>query len=199
LPLIAGPLISALGFALMAVAGPDGPYWSAFLLPMAILGLGMAVAVAPLTTTVMNSVPVERAGVASGINNAAAAVANLLALAILGAVALTAFDRALDRALAAQPRSIDVQHALADARGKFAIEPVLARVPEAERPAAESLLRTSLADSIALGFWLAAILALAGAACAALTIPGAPRAAGVPFGPSASPPKAQLPLGNANT
>jgi hypothetical protein len=48
------------------------PYWAAFLLPIAVLGLGMAVAVAPLTTSGINAVPAHRAGVASGVNNAVA-------------------------------------------------------------------------------------------------------------------------------
>ena len=55
LPLIVGPTITAIGFALIALSGPTTSYWIAFLLPIAIVGLGMAVAVAPLTTTVMNA------------------------------------------------------------------------------------------------------------------------------------------------
>jgi EmrB/QacA subfamily drug resistance transporter len=171
LPLIIGPSICALGFALLAMPGIDASYWAAFLLPMTLLGFGMAVSVAPLTTAVINAVPAGRAGTASGINNAAASVANLLALAILGAVALAAFDRALDRHLAAQPVSGEVRQAVAAAHGKFAIEPVLASVPATDRATAESLIRRSLAEGIALALWLAAGLALAGAACSALTIP----------------------------
>jgi EmrB/QacA subfamily drug resistance transporter len=170
-PLIIGPLICAAGFALLAMPGPQGPYWATFLLPMVTLGFGMAVSVAPLTTTVMNAVPAHRTGVASGINNAAAWVASLLAVSILGAIALDAFDRELDRRLAAQPVSAQVKEAIADARGKFVIEPVLAGVPADDRPVAEFILRTALADSIARVMWLAAALALAGAACAALMIP----------------------------
>src|SRR6266566_5504076 len=69
LPLALGPAISAIGFVLFAVPGVGAHYWSTFFPAAAVLGLGMAVSVAPLTTVVMNSVPGNRVGVASGINN----------------------------------------------------------------------------------------------------------------------------------
>ncbi len=90
-PLILGPLIVAAGFALFALAGSTGPYWSTFLAPMLVLGFGMAVTVAPLTTTVLNSVPDERTGLASGINNAVAQVASLLAIAAFSTVRAGSF------------------------------------------------------------------------------------------------------------
>jgi hypothetical protein len=109
--------------------------------------------------------------VASGINNAAAAVANLLAVAVLGAVALNVYDRDLDRHLAAQPVSAEVRAAVQESRGKFVADLALARLQGDDRQAAEAIVRGALADSIALVMWLAAALALAGAVCAALTIP----------------------------
>src|SRR5215510_8213079 len=87
LPLIVGPAIAAFGFGLMALTVSRGSYL-VFLIPIVVLGIGMVISVAPLTTTVINSVPTHQSGVASGINNAVAAVANLLAVAVLGALAL---------------------------------------------------------------------------------------------------------------
>jgi len=66
---------------------------------MTILGLGMAVTVAPLTTDVMNSVDQDLVGTASGINNAVARVAGVLGIAVLGIVMVWAFRARLDRAL----------------------------------------------------------------------------------------------------
>jgi EmrB/QacA subfamily drug resistance transporter len=98
-PLIVGPLIAALGFTLFAVPSVGGSYWRAFFPAIAVLGLGMTVTVAPLTTVVMNSVDQDRVGTASGINNAIARVAGVLAIAVLGIVMVDAFGSRLDRSL----------------------------------------------------------------------------------------------------
>src|SRR5205814_3050821 len=116
-PLVIGPVIAAGGFVLLATT--DANSFVTLLAPMIVLGLGMAVTVAPLTTTVINAVPERQAGTASGINNAVASLASLLAVAILGAVALGAYNRGLDRSLAAQPLSTEARQAVAGARGKF--------------------------------------------------------------------------------
>ena len=95
--MIVGPLVAALGFALFAVPTIAHNYWMMFFPAVIILGLGMAVTVAPLTTVVMSTVDQERVGTASGINNAIARVAGILAIAILGIVMVYAFRVRLER------------------------------------------------------------------------------------------------------
>jgi EmrB/QacA subfamily drug resistance transporter len=99
LPLILGPVIAALGFLLFAVPSIGGVYWKTFLAPIIVLGLGMAITVAPLTTVVMNAVDRDRVGTASGINNAVARVASVLAIAVFGVVMVSAFGSRLNHSL----------------------------------------------------------------------------------------------------
>jgi MFS family permease len=171
-PLVIGPAIAALGFALLAWPIGGGSYW-AFLIPISVLGLGMVVAVAPLTATVISAVSDHETGVAAGINNAVASVANLFAVAVLGALALGLYDRGLDQNLAAKnlaprPVSSAVVRAVGEARGQFVVAPALATVQGSDRQLAANIIKQSLANSIRSIMLICAALALAGAASSML-------------------------------
>src|SRR6185437_6150846 len=114
------------GFALLGSGA--GSYWIT-LASMTVLGIGMGLAVAPLTTTVINAVPPHRTGVASGINNAVASVGGLLLIAILGSVALVAFDHALDRNLSVAHASVTVRALVDSARGGLVVPQMAASLP----------------------------------------------------------------------
>jgi EmrB/QacA subfamily drug resistance transporter len=87
IPMTVGPLLAAIAVALMTRIDAGSSYWPDVLVPVVLFGLGLSCTVAPLTATVLAAAPVGHAGVASGVNNAVARVAGLLAVAVLPLVA----------------------------------------------------------------------------------------------------------------
>jgi EmrB/QacA subfamily drug resistance transporter len=165
-PLVIGPLIAGAGFALLAMPGASGPYWTTFFPGMVVLGLGMSGTVAPLTTAVMTSVGSERAGVASGINNAVSRTAGLLAIALFGLVAYQRFGSSLLRRLDALGVPPEVRELLARERGKLAAAVLPPSLPEALRRRLEQAIDLAFVDTFRLIMLLAAALAVAAAAIA---------------------------------
>jgi EmrB/QacA subfamily drug resistance transporter len=87
LPMTIGPLIAAVGLALMTRITPGASYLEAVLPAVVVFGVGLTTTVAPLTAAVLAAVPENQAGTASGVNNAIARLAGLLAIAVLPAAA----------------------------------------------------------------------------------------------------------------
>jgi MFS family permease len=174
LPLTAGPAVAAAGLALCAVPGIGGSYWTTFFPAMAVLGIGMAISVAPLTTAVMGAVEERHAGTASGVNNAVARVAGTLAVALLGTFAVGTFGAALDDRLARLQVAPDIRSALTAQAPRLAEAQVPPQVRAPEREVLRQAVDAAFVHSFRLVMLVSAGLALAGALCAAL-IPGAPR------------------------
>jgi hypothetical protein len=159
-------------FMLPGAGSADRTYWTTFFPAVVVLGLGMAVSVAPLTTTVMNAVPQNRAGVASGINNAVSRTAGLLAVAVLGIVMLHSFNSYLDRALQSLGAGPEVKAVFADQRSRLAA----AEIPKNVDPALGQTLKKEVQEAFVYGFRrvmsVAMILALLSALSAWLLIEG---------------------------
>jgi EmrB/QacA subfamily drug resistance transporter len=179
-PLILGPLIAASGFALFAVPSIGGSYWRSFFPALVILGLGMTVTVAPLTTVVMNSVGEDFVGTASGINNAMARVAGVLAIAVLGIVMVKAFSFRLDRSLDGLYLPSYIRHELQANEIRLAG----LQVPAGLDPSAEVAIRAHVRGAFVYGFriimFICSALSLSSAAVAWLMIlqnPDRPRLA----------------------
>jgi len=130
LPLVIGPTIAGIGFALFVRPGVGGSYWKTVFPAVVVLGLGMAISVAPLTTTVMNSVKESHAGIASGVNNAVSRTAGLLAIAVLGLIMLQTFNRCLDQRLSQLAVPVEIREAVNSQRIKLAA----AEIPSAAEP-----------------------------------------------------------------
>ena len=174
-PLTVGSLVAAVGFALAGRPGIGGSYWTTFFPAVATIGIGMAISVAPLTTAVMNSVPVDQAGVASGVNNAMSRLASLLSVAIFGLVLLAAFQQELVRRLDQIALPAPERQAIEAQRSQLAA--VQTGDPRAKQ---------AVAEAFVFGFrrivWFAVGLSLASAACAQVLSnePGVPLPASDP-------------------
>ncbi|MGA7221880.1 MAG: MFS transporter [Candidatus Acidiferrales bacterium] len=170
-PLIVGPLIAAAGFVLFAVPGSRAEYWKSFFPAFVVLGFGFAISVAPLTTVVMNAVDQNRAGAASGINNAVARVAGVLAVAILGIVMVKLFGASLHYTLGSAQLPPNVLQYLHSNETKLAG----LDLPPGLDAGTTSLIQASISHAFVSGFravmLICAALATASAAVAAQMIP----------------------------
>ena len=157
LPLIVGPVITAIGFLLFVIPAVGGSYWTTFFPGFVVLGLGMAVSVAPLTTVVMGAVDQSHAGTASGINNAVARVEGLLAIAILGMLMVGAFSHYLNQHLTQLTLTNDMMHSLKSNEIRLAA----VAVPAGIDSGTAAQLRMSIERAFVFGFRLIMLICMA--------------------------------------
>jgi predicted MFS family arabinose efflux permease len=165
LPLVVGPLIAAVGFTLFSWPGVDARnYWRSFFPAVMVMSIGMAISVAPLTTTVMGSVDEHRAGTASGINNAVSRTAALFAIAVFGAVMVSAFQRNL----AGRLDSLSIPTEIREQIELHARDTLNVNVPENLSEDSQTAIRQAIRNSFVAGFRLVAYLSGGLAAASAL-------------------------------
>jgi EmrB/QacA subfamily drug resistance transporter len=182
LPLTVGPIVAAVALALYARPEIGGSYWTTFFPPVVIGGIGMAIVVAPLTTTAMTAVETQHAGVASGVNNAFARVAGLIAIAVFGIVLVRAFDARVSAALDQLTLPAAARVALDREMPKLAGAKIDAVVEPAQRAGVQRAIDMAFVSAFRLVMMGTALLALAAGATGALI--RAPRA--VERGPHAA-------------
>ena len=164
-----GPFVGAIGLTMMLRLDVQADYWTQLLPGLVVFGIGLSATVAPLTAAVLGGVEVEHAGIASGINNAIARVAGLLAVAVAGVLVSSQFSSTLDEQLAGVRLTPSAQAAVTQARDK----PLAATVPASVRGRERVEVQEALDDaslkafrvSIALGAGLvlaAGVLSLVG-------------------------------------
>ena len=157
-----GPVVAAVGLALLLRLDAQADYLTQLLPGLLVFGLGLSMTVAPLTSTVLGAVEESHAGVASGVNNAIARVAGLLAIAVLGAFVTSQFASSLGDRLGDRPLSAAAQAAVQEAKDRSLTTAPAARVPEAERPRLERAMEEASSSAFDLGLGIGAVLVLAG-------------------------------------
>ena len=180
LPMSAGPIVGGFGLLLLLRVGVHPSYATEVLPALVIFGLGLSATVAPLTTTVLNAVDEHNAGIASGVNNAVARVAGLIAIAVLGAVVSAHFASTLDDQLAGAHLSGQGSHVVSSAKSRpLAGGDEAQTLPASERSTVGSAIETSSRDAFRLAAGLGAALMFAGGLISALGIENPRRRPGV--------------------
>jgi hypothetical protein len=166
----------AAGFCLYAVPSIGGIYWFTYFPAIVVLSIGMALVIAPLTTTVMNAVATERAGIASGINNTVSRTAALLAIAIFNLVVVAVFNSSLDKSLSKISLSSSARAAIDAQRTHLAGAQIPSDLGAQIQAAVQHALDMAFVDGFRTVMLISAALALLSAGAAALLIEGKPKA-----------------------
>jgi EmrB/QacA subfamily drug resistance transporter len=173
LPLVIGPIITGVGFALFSLPGADAVnYWTSFFPAIMVMSLGMTISVAPLTTTVMGAVDEHFAGTASGINNAVSRTAGLLAIAVFGVVMLAAFNQSLMSRINSPDTPAEIRPYLEEQKNKLG-DINFSQIPDQQlRLKAETAAKESFVSGFRLIALISAGMAFGAALCSLILISG---------------------------
>jgi EmrB/QacA subfamily drug resistance transporter len=176
LPLMIGPTIAAAGFFLFALTGTGGSYWTTIFPAIVVMGFGMALVIAPLTTTALSSVSGSHAGLASGVNNAVSRTASLLSIPVLGIFVFMTFSAQVD----AQTAELDLPQGARQQLEAEKVDLAGAEVPDGLDGGTAAAVERAIDESFVAGYrvamLIAAGLALASAVVAGIMIEGKGRA-----------------------
>jgi EmrB/QacA subfamily drug resistance transporter len=175
LPMTVGPIVGGLGLLLMLRVGSNADYLTDVLPAILVFGLGLSATVAPLTATVLDSVPEHRVGIASGVNNGVSRVAGLLAIAVLGAVISAHFGAQLDQNLGSRPLGGRAEKTIGDAKAQPLAVPKTGKLPPAEARRVRAASVSASTSAFHLGALIAALLMIAGGCASGIGIEDRPR------------------------
>jgi MFS family permease len=165
LPLIMGPIITSIGFFLFSTYGitaAPGAYWNTFFISILLLGVGMGITVAPLTTAVMGAISEENVGIASGINNTVARAAGVLAVALMGAWVLFSYKNTIERELSVMDIPDSIKNEITIESSNLAAAAVPNGLPLEDNHMVEKLYRISFISAFNKVVYVASILCLMG-------------------------------------
>ena len=157
-----GPIIGGLGLMLLLMLDADVDYLTELLPSMTLFGLGLAVTVAPLTATVLSDADQNHSGVASGVNNAVARVAGLLAIAALGAVVSGVFSSTVDDQVSGRPLSPQAREAIEDAKTRPLTTEAAQDAPPPQRPFLTQVFEDASVDAFRVAAGISGLLVIAG-------------------------------------
>ena len=157
-----GPIVGGAGLLMLIGVDADADYVTQILPGMILFGLGLAITVAPLTATVLGDADQRHAGVASGVNNAIARVAGLLAIAAVGAIVSAQFASVVDDRLPAAGRDPRLNATVEDAKRQPLATSVADDAPPAQRPRVREAIEDASVSALHVGMGVSGALVVAG-------------------------------------
>jgi EmrB/QacA subfamily drug resistance transporter len=174
-PMCVGPIVGGIGLLLFTRVDANPSYLTDVLPAVLVFGLGLSATVAPLTATALNSVAENRVGVASGINNAVARIAGVLAIAIFGAMIAGKFGSTVDSSIGGSSLSPQAQAAIEKAKDNPLQRPSTGGLPSAQADEVESATESGAEDGFHLAMMAAGTLMIVGGVVAGIGLRNPPR------------------------